>query len=301
MAKKAGLGKGMKALMDDYGLGGLDDLSAEEQKEKLEETFGKITELPVDNVVPNRYQPRKHFDEEKLTELAESIAQMGVIAPIIVSAIGDGNYELVAGERRLRASKMAGKETIPAVLGEFSAEERMEIALIENLQREDLNAMEVAEAYQEIMNSQGLSQGELANRIGKSRTAVANTLRLLKLPEAIREKIAEGVLSEGHARAILASGDLENQLTLARWIESEGLSVRESERRAKELLNRKSPIEKERSIRKDGEIRQIEEKLIRALGIKVEVKGDLKKGKIQLSYFNTDELQALFDRLSKEN
>ncbi len=215
---KHGLGKGMLALMD------------ENTVEEIEKS--QIVKLPIDKIMPNRYQPRKHFDENALEELANSIKENGIIQPIIVSELGNGNYEIVAGERRWKAAKIAGLTEIPAIIRDCNEDERLEIALIENIQREDLNPIEEALAYKEILERLSITQDELSKKIGKNRVSITNTLRLLKLPEYVREKIISGELSEGHARVVLSLEEIDKMIAFTDYIIQNDLSVREAEKLA---------------------------------------------------------------------
>ncbi|OHD59149.1 MAG: hypothetical protein A2014_06020 [Spirochaetes bacterium GWF1_49_6] len=279
--KKKRLGKGMMALVDEM---------SDSQPDAKD-----IGVIDIDRIIPNRYQPRKTISEGALKELADSIREKGVIQPVIVSELGDGRYELVAGERRWRASKLAGLLEIPAIIRDYSEEERIEIALIENIQREDLNAMEVAMAYKEIMERIGLTQEQLSQKIGKNRSTVTNTLRLLKLPEYIRDRVMNGELTEGHARAILSIEDIDGQLNLAKTIIERGLSVREAEEIARGgQPKKKQDVSRETSKARDTGIDELQERFISALGAKVELVGSKKKGKIMIYYHNTDELETLF-------
>ncbi|OHD55317.1 MAG: hypothetical protein A2Y33_16780 [Spirochaetes bacterium GWF1_51_8] len=285
--KKKRLGKGMMALVD--------EMSITESESK------DIGSLDINRIIPNRYQPRKTISEDGLKELADSIREKGVIQPVIVSELGDGRYELVAGERRWRASKIAGLMEIPAIIRDYTEEERIEIALIENIQREDLNAMEVAMAYKEIMERVGLTQEELSRQIGKSRSGVANTLRLLKLPEFIRDKVMNGELSEGHARAILSLDEMSAQIDLAKEIIEKGLSVREAEEIARNGQPKKpADVSRETPKKRDNGVEDIEERFISALGAKVELVGSKRKGKIVIYYNNTDELETLFHSIVRK-
>jgi len=281
MKMKHGLGKGMMALLD-------------EQTPVLEDKKN-VSTIDINTVIPNRYQPRKTFDEKALQELADSIREKGVIQPIIVSELGNGKYELVAGERRLRAAKMAGLLEIPAIVKDFSDEDRLEIALIENIQREDLNPLEKAQAYQEVMERLGISQEEFAKKIGKDRSSVANTLRLLKLPEYIKGKISTGEMSEGHARAILMIEDIDLMIDFANHIIEKGLSVREAENEARSYRKEeRRNVSRETSVRRNREMETIQENFIKALGAKVELKGSVKKGKIEIHYFSRQELESIY-------
>ncbi len=283
---KKGLGKGMMALVDenefDVGEGGISS-----------------TLVNVNKVIPNRYQPRKQFDDASLKELANSIKEKGVISPILVSELGDGRYELVAGERRLRASKLAGIMDIPVIVRDFTEEDRMEIALVENIQREDLNALEIASAYKEIMEKLNLSQEDLSKKIGKSRSAIANTLRLLKLPEYVRDKLSSGEISEGHARAIMTLENFDTLIDLTNKIIQDGLSVRETEFLAKEWKKKTNNSKKEKK-KKTSKVSDLEEKFIKKLQAKVEITGSRKKGKVQIYYYSEAELESLYKRLPEE-
>ena len=287
MAIKRGLGKGMMALV--------------EENEIDRDTIKDATPIDVNKIIPNRYQPRKQFNEERLKELSTSIKEKGVLFPILVSPLGDGRYELVAGERRWRAAKEAELLEIPALIRDFSEEDRLEIALIENIQREDLNAIEVAIAYKEIMEKLNCSQEELAVKVAKSRTAVTNTLRLLKLPDFVQNKVSEGVLSEGHARAILSLGEIDKMLEFAKHIIENNLSVRESEKASRDWKKelKTKDVSRETKKRREAVLDDLEEKFISTLGAKVEILGNVKKGKIQIFYHSEEELENIY-RFLKE-
>ncbi len=281
---KHGLGRGMMALLD--------------EQEEGQDFTGQTTAIDINKIMPNRYQPRKNFNEESLKELAESIHEKGILQPIIVTELGDGRYELVAGERRLRAAKIAGLLEIPVLIRNFSEEDRLEIALVENIQREDLNPLEKAEAFREIIERLNISQDDFAKKIGKDRSSVANTLRLLKLPEFVREKLVEGLISEGHARAILSIEDLDKILDLTKQVIERGLSVRETESEAKKINNKpagKRPVPR----RHDAHMDEIQERIIKAIGAKVEIKGTMNKGKIEIHYFSKEDLENIYSYISK--
>lgn len=289
MAIKRGLGKGMMALVDEN---------------ELEKVDPKETAMvPVNRVIPNRYQPRKEFDQHSLQDLADSIRQKGVLSPILVSELGDGRYELVAGERRLRASKLAGLSEIPALIKDFSEEDRLEIALIENIQREDLNPLEVALAYKEIMEKMNFSQEDLAAKVSKSRAAVANTLRLLKLPDFVQERIARGEISEGHARAVLSLENIDDQIGFTRHIIEQGLSVREAEKLSKEWVgagpDRTRNVSRETNPRRERVLDELQERFVSSLGARVEISGNIKKGKIQIFYHSEEELENIYRLIKK--
>ncbi len=274
MAKK-GLGKGLGALIPTL---------SEERGLKLEE-------IEVNEVKPNPSQPRQHFDEEAFRELVESVKKMGVIQPIVVRVKGF-EYELVAGERRWRAAKEAGLKTIPAVVKQVDEADSLEIALVENLHREDLNAIEEARAYHELVTRYGLTQEELADKIGKSRSAVANSLRLLSLSPSVQQLIADGQLTAGHARAILAVKGEEKQLRLAEKIIGEGLSVREAERQAQLLNLPPSHIKKEQP-----EALKLAVKALRKFfKVPVRARQTPKKVKVELTFKSLAELEEFYQR-----
>jgi len=286
MATKHGLGKGMFALVDENIL--------EEEGKKND-----ILMIDVAKILPNKHQPRKFFGENELKELADSIKEKGVIQPVLVTDLGNGRYELVAGERRWRAAKMAGLLEIPAIVRDFSEEDKLEIALIENIQREDLNPIEEALAYKEIMEKLGLSQDELAQKIGKNRSSIANTLRLLKLPEAVQQKIIHHELTEGHARAILMLSSVDKLIQFAEYILDHGLSVREAEEMAKTFEREEVPVSRETSSSLSP-LHHLEEKFIQLLGFKVSIKGSPKKGRIEIHYFSEAELEEIYRLFSQK-
>ena len=283
---KHGLGKGMLALIDE------NTVSEIEQNQ--------IITISVENIIPNRYQPRKNFNEETLRELAISIKENGIIQPVIVSDLGNGKYELIAGERRWKAAQIAGIAEIPAIIRDCSENERLEIALIENIQRENLNPIEEALAYKEILERLSITQDELAQKIGKNRSSIANTLRLLKLPEYIKEKIISGVLTEGHARAILSLEDVDKMIAFADYIIQNNLSVREAENEVKKFLEKEKSVSRETSEKKEDFIlKNAEDELIRILETKVEIKGNRKKGKIEIHYFSDEDFARIFEIFKK--
>jgi ParB family chromosome partitioning protein len=301
VAKISGLGRGLNALLDE---------SEQETRDNAPEAVRAGSELFVDPSLlkPNPHQPRREFDEEALKELADSIREHGIIQPIIAEEAGDGTYFIIAGERRTRAARLAGLLTVPVILKKFSEERKLEVALIENIQRENLNPIEEAEAYHQLMTMGNLSQEETAARVGKNRSTVANALRLLKLPEDIRSSLSTGQISPGHARAILSIMNPADQRILFGRIVGNGLSVREAERMAAELNGgsragkegtasggkKKSDDESVRSI----EVRTIEQRFIDALGTKVTVKGSLDRGTIEVAYFSRDDLDRLYELIN---
>ncbi len=251
-----------------------------------------ILEVGVNEIDPNMQQPRKHFDEEKLEELAQSIHNYGIVQPIIVQRNGE-RYTIIAGERRYRAARMAGLTEVPVVIKEYSENEFMEVSLVENLQREDLNPIEEAQAMRLLMDEHSLTQDELSSRLGKSRSAVANTLRLLTLPREVCEMVISGELSSGHARCLVALPSDSEKIELARKIISEKLSVRETEALAGETSGKKAAPRKIKNA--PPEIETAQSALTSALGTRVQIVGNLSRGKIVLSYYNPDQLQSLYD------
>jgi ParB family chromosome partitioning protein len=258
--------------------------------------------LPLTALKPNPDQPRRSFSEESLAELASSLKTHGLIQPILVEEASAGSYLIVAGERRYRAATMAGLAEVPVIVRSFTPERRLEIALIENVQREDLNPVEEAEAYRSLMLMGGRSQEEVADIVGKSRSAVANSVRLLRLPESVLAALRDGSLSSGHAKALLSVVDPGRRDILFARIIAEGISVREAEAAANELNNpRPAPAKGVRSGEKpkEPEIRQVEERLIEALGTKVSIKGDGRKGTIAIEYYSLEDLERILDVLAR--
>jgi len=255
---------------------------------------GELRNVPLEKIAPNPHQPRKEFDEDRLTELAESFKTRGMLQPILVKKDGAG-YQLVAGERRFRAAKIAGLTAVAAlVLEDIDAAEMLQLALIENLQREDLNPIETAQAYQSLIDQCGLTQAQLSERVGKNRASVANTLRLLSLPENIKNLIAEGKLTEGHARAILSVSDAAMRDRIAHRILSETLSVRQAEEAARKTKRRRLVVR-----RKPPAIEEAETFLKQTLGTAVRIVPGLKKGRIEVEYYGDEDLNRLLDLMRK--
>ncbi len=279
--QKQALGKGLGALIP--------DLSALDEKERR--SLG-ILEIELDKLVPNEYQPRKVFNDEKLKELAASIKVQGVIQPIIVHRIGT-NFGLIAGERRWRAARLAGLRTIPALVREASKRELIEQALIENIQREDLNPLEAAEAFKQLQDEYKLTQEDLAKRVGKERSTITNFLRLLGLPKEIKQHLAAGALNMGHAKALLSLERLRDQMFAANQIVKKALSVREAEALAARL---KKPV-REKKVRAGSELKAIEERLRRSLGTKVSIAAKAKGGKIVIEYYSGEELERILEKI----
>lgn len=261
-----------------------------------------VTEVAVDELRPNPYQPRKHFSEEALEELVASIRVHGIVQPLVVRQSIKG-YEIVAGERRYRAAVRASLESVPVVVKSFSDKQVMEIALIENLQREDLNPIEVANAYQKLMQEFSLTQEELALKVGKSRPHVTNFLRLLQLPASLREDVSRGTLTMGHARALLAIKDLEQQKALASKVKQEQASVRQLEEwiaRINEAQRRKEQKTK-RKVTRDYALQSYEENLRTTLGTAVRIHEGKNKGKIEIEFFSRRDLERLIELLSDKH
>lgn len=299
MAVKKGLGKGLGNLIPES------DKEAQKTKvvEKVVEKKVIVKEpaetiVKINEVEPNKNQPRRTFDEDALLELAESIKQHGVIQPLIVKK-RDKYYEIIAGERRWRAAKMAGLKEIPIVIKDLSDQEIMEVALIENIQREDLNPIEEAQAYQRLIKEYNYKQDELAERVSKSRVAVTNSMRLLKLDERVQKMIIDDMISAGHARALLAITDSEKQYTIAMKVFDEKLSVRETEKLIKNLDKQAKP-KVNTTPENDFIYRDIENKLKESMGTKVIIHNkDNNKGKIEIEYYSQDDFERIVDILKK--
>lgn len=283
-----GLGKGLDLLIPEANTSIKNKDITEENKPDL---FVKITK-----VEPNRNQPRKNFDEDTLMELAESIKQFGLLQPILVQDKKD-YYEIIAGERRWRAAKLAGVKEVPVVIKDYSDQEIMEIALIENIQREDLNPIEEAQAYQRLIKDYKLKQDEIAEKVSKSRATITNSLRLLKLDKRVQEMVMEGKLSNGHARTIISVEDKDKQFMIAQKIFDENLSVREVEKLMRELEKPNKVLKKPEN---DFVYRDFEENMSKLLATHVTIKNkDNNKGKIEISYYSQEELERIYDLLKK--
>ncbi len=280
--KKSGLGKGLDALFLDNA---------------VEEAQGSAATLSVNEITPNRAQPRKTFDEDALSELAQSIAEHGVLQPLLVRPLTDGSYQLIAGERRWRASRMAGLTEVPVVIREMSDREAMELALIENLQREDLNPIEEARGFQLLMETYALTQEQAAARVGKSRPAVANTMRLLALPEEILSQVESGALSAGHARALLPLPEKEDAIALANEIVQNGLSVRETERRVKAMT---APKRTHTLQKRDTFFDEAELSMSQVLGRRAKIRlYGKEKGSVEIEFFSKEDLSKLLNSFDK--
>lgn len=294
--KKKGLGKGLDSLIPDNK--SMKSVTSEKTVESKEDAAAKsgVQVMKINEVEPNRDQPRKNFDEDALLELSDSIKQFGVLQPLLVRKRKD-YYEIIAGERRWRAAKLAGVKEVPVIEKEYTDQEILEIGLIENIQRENLNPIEEAIAYKRLLEEFKLKQDEVAERVSKSRTAVTNSMRLLKLSDKVQQMIIDDMISTGHARALLAIDDPELQYTLANKIFDEKLSVRETEKLVKEIKNPKKPKEK-KLVANSFIYQDLEEKMKSVFGTKVSIASKGKgKGKIEIEYYSDDELEHLFDMM----
>ena len=285
MAKK-GLGKGLNSLFNE------EDIE-EVTSEITKSSEGDIKKVRMSLIEPNKKQPRRHFDEEKITALADSIKEHGLIQPIIITPSDNNMYKIVAGERRWRAAKKANLKEIPAVIRKYSEEQVAEIALIENLQRENLNPIEEAIGYNLLMDEFNLTQELISQRVGKSRSAIANSLRLLSLEDEIQKMLILGTLTSGHARAILSLDDKELRIALSKRIIEDNLNVRQAEALAKQLQNKKPQKKKTEKTAYDIEIEKIQNTLSSAMGTKVRINHTAKKGKIEIEYYGNEDLERV--------
>jgi len=298
MSRKRRLGKGLGALINEAGT---EPLALSTEK------IGGLKEaqlrLPVEKIVHNRFQPRRSFNPETIAEMAASIEKQGLIQPVVVNDRGDGTYELISGERRLRAVKQLGWKDIPAIIKKVDQEQILEMTLVENLQREDLNPIEEATGYKRLMDEFAFTQARIAERVGKDRATVANTLRLLRLPQVIQQAVASGSLSAGHARQLLAIGDEAEQIELARKVIEQDISVRKLEIlvRERNLSSHKVPPAKEEKGGKDEDqtyIADLEQKLRRRFGTQVRIKNGRKgRGRIEIEFYSFEEFERLMELL----
>ena len=307
MAKRTGLGKGLGAIFGDEVMESAAEeqeakhqaksKSAQEPEKKEEENdIGKELMVKVTAIEPNREQPRKDFNEEAMEELAESMKVYGVLQPLLVQKKGD-YYEIIAGERRWRAAKLAGLKEVPVVIREYTKQQTMEIALIENVQREDLNPIEEAKAYQRLIQEFELKQEEIAARVGKNRVTITNSMRLLKLDELVQDLLIQNQITGGHARALLSVEDGQLQYELAGKIIAENLSVRETEKLVKSLSKKKNP--KEKKVEDESLtliFRDLEERMKSAMGTKVSInRKDKNKGRVEIEYYSESELERIVE------
>ena len=281
MAKKShGLGRGLDSLFPG-----------------AEEWGTSIQEIPVGELDPNPDQPRQSFDQESIGQLADSIRDQGVLQPLLVVPASGGRYRIIAGERRYRASRIAGLETVPCIVKDIDVIRQMEIALIENLQREDLNPMEAARGIQALMKQCGYTQEKVSTRLGKSRPAVANLLRLLSLPEEVTEMVRDGLISAGHARVLAGIRSAEEQIRLAKRAADEGMSVRRLEQLA--AAAKEKPVKKRRAVSLPAELGELQEKIRLKTGLKSALTGSITRGRIVLQYSSRDELERLNELLDQ--
>jgi ParB family chromosome partitioning protein len=295
MAFKMGLGKG------------LDSMIPEQYKDENTENVSQETMIHISNIEPNKSQPRRKFDEDSLRELADSIKQYGVIQPLILQK-KDQYYEIIAGERRWRAARIAGLKEVPAIIKDYSPQEIVEIALIENIQREDLNPIEEALTYQRLIQEFNLKQDDVAGKVSKSRAAVTNSMRLLKLDSRIQQMLIDNMISGGHARALLAIEDYEKQYNMASKIFNEKLSVRDTEKLVKRIQNetvnkeesKEKPLDVKSAVQEDDFIyKDLEDKIRNIMGTKVSIrKNKNNSGKIEIEYYSYEELERILDLFS---
>ena len=338
LRKNHGLGKGISSLLGnfDYDLNS-EEVIAEAEKRKneaveelLEEKPGhkiklqdvkidekpavssasgdtqlsdRVLSVPISDIEANENQPRKSFDEETLEELAESIRKQGILQPLLVEEHVPGKYRIIAGERRYRAAKIAGLEKVPVLVRQLSELQRIEVALIENIQREDLNPVDEAVAYQFLIQKSGFTQDEIAKRVGKNRSTITNSLRLLQLPDSMKDDLISGVITPGHARAILSCVNPSDRILLRNKIVEKELSVRAAEAEAEALNQGKKLVLKKKGSGKpkDMQIQEVEDKLLDAFGTRVEVKGNLKRGKLIIPYTSTIELERLYSLVKDDS
>jgi len=290
MVKKRGLGKGLSALIPD-------DIVEENIEIAADEDIVKKVDITL--IEPNENQPRRNFDYDSLNEMADSISKHGLIQPIVVRKSGNG-YEIIAGERRWRGAQIAGLSEIPCLIKEVKNLESAELALIENIQREDLNPIEEALAYDSLINKYNLTQEEVSNVVGKSRPYITNLIRLLNLDERILDLISAKELSAGHGRTLLQIEDKDKQFEIAKMVMEEGLSVRATEKLVKDLINKKPTDNNKKSKPgKDSTIVEIEDSLRRLFGTKVEINKGKNKGKIEIEYYNEEDLERILELLTK--
>ena len=294
--QKKGLGKGLDSLIPDNKPAKKNTETVQKVEEKKEEMKDGVQMMKISMIEPNREQPRKKFEEDALLELADSIKLHGVLQPLLVRKIKD-YYEIIAGERRWRAAKLAGIKEVPVIVKEYSEQEIVEIRLIENIQRENLNPIEEAMAFKKLLEEFQLKQDEVADRVSKSRTAVTNSMRLLKLDDKVQQMIIDEMISTGHARALLAIDDKKLQYELANRIFDEKLSVRETEKLVKEIKNPKKPKEK-KVVENEFVYKDLENRMKEVMGTKVSIASKSNgKGKIEIEYYSEKELERMFEMI----
>jgi ParB family chromosome partitioning protein len=275
-AREHGLGRGLGALIPRSSAG--------------------VRDVPVEAIRPNPWQPRTHFDEQELQELAQSIREHGVLQPVLVSQQADGSFQLITGERRWRAVQLAGMPTLPATVKEVTPQASLELALVENIQRRDLNPLEEAHAFRQLLDEHGLTQEQLGQRVGKSRVAITNTLRLLHLPDAVRAALAGGSITEGHARAMLMANGESLRLRVLERVLAEHLSVRDTEALARQLNASRVPRAAAEA-RADPDVERLEDAFRQALGTRVRLVKGRRGGRLVITFFSDEELQGLYDAI----
>ncbi|MGE4466520.1 ParB/RepB/Spo0J family partition protein [Sphaerochaeta sp.] len=301
--KKHGLGKGIGSLMQDYSFDSVLDSALGLASSKPDAEKGqRVLEVPVEQIRANPNQPRKEFNQEALEELSQSIKREGVLQPILVEEIAPGLYSIVAGERRYRAAKIAGLERIPVLVKDFTQMQRLEVSLIENIQRESLNPIEEAKAYAYLIQEAGITQEELAKRLGKNRSTISNSIRLLQLSSSMQQDLLNGKFTAGQARAILSVVNPADREILYRTVLEKDLSVRATEQLASQFnMGKRAAYQKKKRARKSlakaPEIIAIEDKFLHAVGSQVEIKGSLEKGKIEIPFTSSEELERLYQLL----
>lgn len=294
MAKAKGLGKGLDSMIPKK----IVQPKVNEEKKVVKEKndVSRETLIKISDIEPNKEQPRRKFNEDALQDLADSIKQYGVLQPLLLQKKGK-YYEIIAGERRWRAARIAGLKEIPAIIKEFTSQEILEVALIENIQREDLNPIEEAQAFQKLISDFKMKQDELAERVSKSRTAITNSMRLLKLCKEVQEMLIDDLISSGHARALIPIEDVELQKTIANQVMDQGLSVRETESLVRKLLSDK-PTKKKKDKIESIIYKDLEEKIKSVMGTKVSIQKKSKnKGKIEIEYYSEDDLNRIYEML----
>lgn len=283
---KRGLGKGLDALFQAY-----------DNKESVDASKDQVLEVKIHDIDPNIGQPRKNFDSVSIEELSKSIEEHGIVQPIIVRP-SNGRYTIIAGERRWRAARLAGLDKVPIIIRDIDEKEMLEIALIENLQREDLNPMEEAEGINSLIQAYGLTQEQVAQRLGKSRPAIANSLRLLNLPKEVKTMLETNLISSGHARALLGLDSDSKKVEIAKLIVEKGLSVRETENLIKKIKTNKDNQKTAKTTEKPSYILELENKMEESLGTKVTIQQGKKKGVIEIEYYSNDDLERIIDMIS---
>ena len=296
MSKKYGLGKGLGSLIPMNST--IDDIDDTRNINDESEPLKGKSIIPINKIKNNNEQPRKYFDNDKIVELAESIKVHGIIQPLILSELEDGNYSIIAGERRWRAAKILGLEEVPAIVMNLTTSEILEVSLIENIQREDLNPIEEGKAYKKLIKEFNITQEQLSSRLGKSRTAITNTMRLLKLDDRVQSYIIEGILSEGHGRVLLSLDDNNLQYEIAQKIIDENFSVRDTEKLIKTLKDAKDKKEEKASQKElNPYYKDLKDRLQNYFGTKVNISNNKKKnkGKIEIEYYSEEDLQRILD------